>query len=305
MQIYILKRILQSIITIFLIVVIVFFLVRLTGDPVAMMVSPNAEEADVQILKKKLGLDRPILVQLGIFLRSAVRGDFGESFKWQEPALNLVLSRFPATLELAISAILIATLFGLGIGMVSALKQDSVYDRVGKVFSLLGQATPSFWLGVMLMLFFGVKLGWLPVSGRGSLAHLILPASTISLISLASIARLTRSSMIDALKSEYVVMARIKGVPNHFVVLIHALKNASIPILTLMSMQFSYLIAGTVVVETIFSWPGTGRLAIQALLARDFPVIQAFVLFSAFIYITINLVVDLLYAWIDPRIRYR
>ena len=292
MQIYVLKRIVQSIITIFLIVVIVFFLVRLTGDPVAMMVSPDAEEADVQILKKKLGLDRPILVQLGIFLRSAVRGDFGESFKWQEPALDLVLSRFPATLELAISAMLIATLFGLGTGMVSALKQDSVYDRVGKVFSLLGQATPSFWLGVLLMLFFGVKLGW-------------LPASTISLISLASIARLTRSSMIDALKSEYVVMARIKGVPNHFVVLIHALKNASIPILTLMSMQFSYLIAGTVVVETIFSWPGTGRLAIQALLARDFPVIQAFVLFSAFIYTTINLVVDLLYAWIDPRIRYR
>ena len=305
MQIYVLKRIVQSIITIFLIVVIVFFLVRLTGDPVAMMVSPDAEEADVQILKKKLGLDRPILVQLGIFLRSAVRGDFGESFKWQEPALDLVLSRFPATLELAISAMLIATLFGLGTGMVSALKQDSVYDRVGKVFSLLGQATPSFWLGVLLMLFLGVKLGWLPVSGRGSLAHLILPASTISLISLASIARLTRSSMIDALKSEYVVMARIKGVPNHFVVLIHALKNVSIPILTLMSMQFSYLIAGTVVVETIFSWPGTGRLAIQALLARDFPVIQAFVLFSAFIYTTINLVVDLLYAWIDPRIRYR
>jgi peptide/nickel transport system permease protein len=305
MQRYILKRIIQSIITIFLIVVIVFFLVRLTGDPVAMMVPPDADEADVQILKKKLGLDRPIFIQLMVFLKSAATGNFGESFKWQESALKLVLSRFPATLELAVSAMLIATVFGLSIGIISALKQDSVYDRVGKTFSLLGQATPSFWLGVMLMLFFGVKLDWFPVSGRGSFLHLILPATTISLISLASIARLTRSSMIDALKSEYVVMAKIKGVPKHVVVLIHALKNASIPILTLMSMQFSYLIAGTVVVETIFSWPGTGRLAIQALLARDFPVVQAFVLFAAFIYTTVNLVVDILYALIDPRIRYQ
>ena len=305
MQRYILKRFIQSFITIFLIVVIVFFLVRLTGDPVAMMVSPDAEEADVQILKQKFGLDRPIHIQLIIFLKSAIKGDFGESFKWQEPALKLVLSRFPATLELAVSAMFIATVFGLSIGILSALKQDSVYDRIGKTFSLLGQATPSFWLGVMLMLFFGVRLDLLPVSGRGSPMHLILPATTISLISLASIARLTRSSMIDALKSDYVVMARIKGVPKRLVVLIHALKNASIPILTLMSMQFSYLIAGTVVVETIFSWPGTGRLAIQALLARDFPVVQAFVLFAAFIYTTINLVVDILYALIDPRIRYQ
>ena len=305
MQIYIFKRNLQSIITIFLIVVMVFFLVRLTGDPIVMLVPPDADNADVLLLKKKFGLDRPILIQFFAFLKSAAGGDFGESFKWQEPALELVLSRFPATLELAICAMVIASVCGLSIGMVSALKRDTVYDRCGKVFSLLGQATPGFWLGIMLMLFFGVKLNWLPVSGRGSLLHLILPATTISMISLASIARLTRSSMIDALQSEYVVMARIKGVPKYAVVLIHAFKNASIPILTLMSMQFSYLIAGTVVVETIFSWPGTGRLAIQALLARDFPVVQTFVLFASFIYTTVNLAVDLLYALIDPRIRYR
>lgn len=305
MQRYILKRLFQAVFTIMMIMVVVFVLLRLAGDPVAMLVPPDADEADVKALNEKFGLDKPLLVQFVAFVKSALQGDFGESFKWQEPALRLVLGRFPATLELALSAILLATIFGLSTGIASAVKKDSLFDRFGKAISLLGQATPSFWLAVMIMLLFGVKLDWLPVSGHGSLRHLVMPAVTISWISMASITRLTRSSMIDALKSDYIVMARIKGVPKRYVVMLHALKNASIPILTMMSMQFSYLIAGTVVVETIFSWPGTGRLAIQAFLARDFPVIQAFVLFASFIYITINLLVDILYAFIDPSIRYR
>ena len=305
MQRYILKRILHAIMTMIAITVIVFFLQRLTGDPVALMVSPDADQEAVEALKKKLGLDQSVLIQFLTFLKSAAHGDFGESFKWQEPALQLVLSRFPATLELAITAMFIATVFGLSIGITSAVKPDSFFDRFGKIFSLLGQATPSFWLAVMMMLFFGVRLDWFPISGRGTLLHLFMPATTIGLISLASITRLTRSSMIDALKSDYIVMARIKGVPNRYVIMVHALKNASIPILTMMSMQFSYLITGAVVIETIFSWPGTGRLAIQAFLARDFPVIQVFVLFASFIYVSINLMVDILYAYIDPRIRYQ
>jgi len=305
MQRYILKRILHAIMTMIAITVIVFFLQRLMGDPVALMVSPDADQEAVEVLKKKLGLDKSVLIQFLAFLKSAARGDFGNSFKWQEPALQLVLSRFPATLELAITAMFFAAVFGLSLGVASAVKPDSFFDRFGKIFSLLGQATPSFWLAVMMMLFFGVKLDWFPISGRGTLLHLFMPATTIGLISLASITRLTRSSMIDALKSDYIVMARIKGVPDRYVIMIHALKNASIPILTMMSMQFSYLITGTVVIETIFSWPGTGRLAIQAFLARDFPVIQVFVLFASFIYVSINLMVDILYAYIDPRIRYQ
>lgn len=304
MQKYILIRIVQAIFTIFVVIVLVFFLMRITGDPVAIMVPPDVAKEDIAALEKKYGLDKPLIIQFFVFLKSAARGDFGESFKWQEPALWLVVTRFSATMELAIAAALIAWGIGIPIGIITAVKRDSWFDRFGKIFALIGQATPSFWLGVMLILLFGVVLGWLPVSGRTEIRSIIMPAATMSFIMLAAVTRLSRSAMLDALNSEYVTMARIKGVPRLYVVLIHALKNASIPIVTVMALQISHLFMGAVIAEQIFSWPGMGRLALEAVFARDYPVVQSVVLFTSFIFCTVNILVDIIYAYIDPRIRY-
>ena len=305
MQRYILKRVLQAIFTILIVVVAVFFLMRITGDPVMLMVPPDADEELVATYKEKYGLDKPIMVQFGNFLLSAVKGDLGTSFKWQEPALSLVLNKFPATLELAVVAALLAWGIGIPIGVISAVRRDTLLDRFGKTFSLLGQATPSFWLGIMLILVVGVELRWLPVSGRAGPSSVIMPAVTISFIMLAATARLSRSAMLDALNSEYVSLARIKGLQNSKVIMVHAFKNSLIPVLTLMSLQFSRLLMGAVVAETIFAWPGIGKLALDAVFARDFPVVQTVVLFSAVLFCFANILVDVLYAYIDPRIRYR
>jgi len=305
MQRYILKRVLETLFTILTVVVAVFFLMRITGDPVMLMIPPDADEEMVAEFKEKYGLDKPIMVQFTTFLVSAVHGDLGESFKWQEPALELVLSKFPATMELAVVAVLMAWGIGIPIGIISAVRRDTLLDRFGKTFSLLGQATPSFWLGIMLILVIGVELRWLPVSGREGPASVIMPAVTISFIMLAATARLSRSAMMDALNSEYVSLARIKGLQNRKVIMVHAFKNSLIPLLTLMSLQFSRLLMGAVVAETIFAWPGIGKLALDAVFARDFPVVQTVVLFSAILFCFANILVDVLYAYIDPRIRYR
>ncbi|MBW2061850.1 MAG: ABC transporter permease [Deltaproteobacteria bacterium] len=306
MQRYILKRIVIAILTLIVISFVIFFVMRLgEADPVLIMLPPDARPEDRDLLMETFGLDKPIPVQFLYFLKSAVRGDFGRSFKYDEPALTLLLSRVPATLELALAAIFLTSVIGLTIGIVSAVKRDSLFDRFGKMFALAGQAIPSFWLGIMLMLLLGVMLRLFPISGRGGLDHLVLPALTLSAFNIAAITRLSRSSMIDALKSDYVAMAHAKGVPGRAVILIHAFKNASIPILTMMGLLFGYLITGAVVTETIFSWPGVGRLALEAVFARDYPVVQAFALFASFVFVTANLVVDILYAYIDPRIRYQ
>jgi peptide/nickel transport system permease protein len=204
-----------------------------------------------------------------------------------------------------VAAVILAWGIGIPLGVVTAVRRDSLIDRFGKVFALIGQATPSFWLGVMLMLFLGVMLRWLPVAGREHPESIIMPSVTISFIMLASITRLSRSSMLDALNSEYVTMAHIKGVPRIYVTMIHAFKNALIPVITLMSLQFSRLLMGAVIAETIFSWPGVGKLVLEAVFARDFPVVQTVVLLSATIFCVVNILVDVLYAYIDPRIRYR
>jgi len=305
MQRYIIKRIGQAIFTVLVITVLVFFLMRLSGDPVSIMAPPDATQEYIDALTAKFGLDQPVLVQLWVFLKKAVRGDFGESFRWQQPALGLVFHRFPATMQLGIVAALIAWGVGIPIGLWSAVRRDTWFDRFGKAFALVGQATPSFWLGVMLMLLLGVRLGWLPISGREGWTSVIMPAITISFIMLAGVTRLSRSAMVEALTSEYVTMARIKGVPERAVIVIHAFKNACIPILTLMALQITRLFMGAVVAETIFSWPGLGKMALEAVFARDFPVVQAVVLFSAVLFCTVNILVDVLYAYVDPRIRYR
>jgi peptide/nickel transport system permease protein len=304
MRRYLIKRIFQAVVTILFIMVIIFFLSRALGDPSLLFLSDDAGEEQLMVLREKFGIDKPIWVQFVRYFASAAQGDFGESFKWEEPALELVLSRVPATLELAFVAILISTVFGISIGTITALKHDTILDRLGQSLALLGQAIPNFWLGLMLILFFGVFLQILPISGRGGFLNIIMPALTLSAFSTASVTRLTRSSLLDVMGSEYIKMVRSKGIPESVVILKHGLRNALIPILTLIALQFGYLLGGSVIVETIFAWPGVGRLAIEAFFRRDFPVIQAVVLFMSFVFVSMNLLVDILYAYIDPRIRF-
>ncbi len=307
MQGYILKRILIAMFTIFAVLTVVFFIFRLgPADPVAVMLPPNATPQDAENLTKKFGLDQPLMVQYTNYLKNAFKGDFGTSFRFNEPALKVLFERFPATLQLGLVAFVISVLVGLSVGIISAVKPDSFIDRIGRLVALAGMSLPSFWVGVMLILFFGVTLRWLPIAGKGTLAHYIMPSFCMSLYPIALITRLSRSSMLDALKSDYVVMARIKGVPEFYVILVHAFKNASIPVLTVIFGIFSGLIVGSaVVVEYIFSWPGIGRLVMESYFARDYPVVQVFVIFVTFVVVTMNLIVDIIYAYIDPRIRYQ
>jgi peptide/nickel transport system permease protein len=303
---YVLKRILIAIFTMFLVLTVVFFVFRLGGaDPVSIMLPPDAMPKDAEKLKKKFGLDKPLVVQYFSFVKNAVRGDFGESFRYDEPALDVLIERFPATLQLGLVAFLMSVVIGLTIGILSAVKPDSLIDRFGRVFALAGMSLPSFWVAVMLILFFGVTLRWLPISGRGTPLHYLMPAFCLSLYPVALITRLSRSAMLDALKSDYIVMARIKGVPEFYVILLHAFKNAAIPVVTIVFGVLGGLILGSVIVETIFSWPGIGRLVIMSFFTRDYPVVQVFVLFVTFLVVTLNLIVDIVYAFIDPRIRYQ
>lgn len=303
---YVLKRIIIAILTMFVVVTVVFFVFRLGGaDPVSIMMPPDASPADAEKLILKFGLDKPLMVQYLNFLKNAVKGDFGDSFRYSDPALSVLMARFPATLQLALIAFLMSVSFGLTIGIISAVKPDSLIDRLGRLTALAGMSLPTFWVGVMLILFFGVTLRWLPIAGRGTPLHYLMPAFCMSLYPIALITRLSRSTMMDALKSDYVVMARIKGVPEWQVILVHAFKNASIPVVTIVFGVFGGLILGSVVVETIFAWPGIGQLVIGSFFTRDYPVVQVFCLVVTFIVVTLNLIVDIVYAYIDPRIRYQ
>jgi len=307
MQGYILKRILFAAFTIFVVLTVVFFVFRLgPADPVSVMLPPDATPKDAENLTKKFGLDQPLMTQYVNYIKNAVQGDFGASFRFNEPALKVLFERFPATLQLGLVAFVFSVLIGLSVGIYSAVKPNSIVDRIGRVFALAGMSLPSFWVGVMLILFFGVGLRWLPIAGRGTFLHYIMPAFCMSLYPIALITRLSRSSMLDALKSDYVVMARIKGVPEFYVIITHAFKNASIPVLTVIFGIFGALLVGSaVVVEYIFSWPGIGRLVMESYFARDYPVVQVFVIFVTFVVVTLNLIVDIVYAYIDPRIRYQ
>jgi peptide/nickel transport system permease protein len=304
MQRYILGRLGQAVLCLFAVAIIVFILGRLTGDPLVMMLPPDSTKEDYNMMSEHLGLDKPYIVQFWRFIIGAVRGDFGTSIRYQEPAMGLVFERFPATLELTLVAIAIAVFIALPTGILSAVKRDSVFDKFGKTAALAGQSMPIFWVGIMMMWAFAVVLELLPPAGRGGLRNIILPAITLGWYVNAALMRVARSSMIDVLDSEYVKLARVKGLPEKVVILKHALKNAAIPIITLAGMHFAGLLRGAVVTETVFAWPGLGRLAVSAVYARDFPLIQASVLFMALVFILMNLTVDILYAYLDPRIRY-
>jgi peptide/nickel transport system permease protein len=290
--------------TLWILSIAVFLSVHLSGDAAVLLLGPEALDTDYEQIKKNLGLDRPLIVQYGNFLTDIARGDFGRSHLMRRSARDVLLERLPATLQLAGAAFLLSVVVGIPLGIVSALKRDSLLDTFGKFFAILGIATPNFWIAIMLILLFGAILGWLPTYGRGGLDHFILPAFVLGWSAMAGMVRLGRSSMLDVLDSEYVKFARVKGLSERMVVWKHALKNAVIPLLTFGGLTLAGLLNGSVAIEVVFAWPGIGRLMLEGISRRDFPIIQATVLAAGLFYIITALLVDILYAYVNPRIRY-
>jgi peptide/nickel transport system permease protein len=302
----VITRVIEALIALLMMSLVIFFLSRLTGDPVALLLGDGATEADKLALISELGLDQSIFVQYLNFVGSALSGDFGRSVTaGNQPALELILSRLPASLSLAAVALALTVVLGVLFGVMAALRHNTAVDILARLIALVGQSVPSFWLGIVLMYVFAVQLRWLPTSGYGQWQHYILPAVTLGLFTLAAITRLVRSSMLEALGSEYIKLARVKGLSEHMVVWKHALANSLIPVVTFMGTFFAVMITGAVIVETVFSWPGIGRLAYESILSRDFPVVQAVVLVITALFIIANLMVDILYIIIDPRMRSR
>jgi len=297
-------RLLFALPALWLIVTMVFLLAHIVpGDPVQQMLGEGARAEDLQQLRHALGLDVPVAVQYGRYLAGIVHGDLGESFRFREPVSRVVLEHYPATLELAIVALLVCAAIGIPAGLLAAERRATATDRAVGVFTLFGLSVPNFALGPVLILVFSIILGWLPVSGRGGLAHLILPAVTLGASLAAILTRMVRTSVIEELSSDYVRTARAKGLSPAAVLFRHAFRNALIPILTILGLQFGTLLAGTIVTETIFSWPGIGRLAVQAINARDYPLLQGCILLIAVSYVLVNLLTDFIYALVDPRVR--
>ena len=305
MTTYFARRLLQSLVVLLGVSFVVFFILHLTGDPALVLLPPDASPEDVRRFREAMGFNDPFLVQYGRFLGGALRGDFGQSIRHGESAFHLVAERMPATFELAGAALLLALVLSVPAGIISAVRRNTVLDYVSTVVALLGQSMPTFWLGIMLILLFSVQFHLLPSSGRGTLEHLILPAVTLGLFTTARITRLTRSGMLEVLGQDYIRTARAKGVSNPPVVWKHALKNAAIPIVTIVGIELGTLLGGSVITETIFAWPGVGRLSVQAIANRDYPVVQAAVFLLATTFVVVNLLVDIIYTYLDPRIRLR
>lgn len=301
---YIVSRLYQAVLVLLGVSAVVFLLLRLSGDPAVLLLPQDATKQAIEQFRHAHGFDRPLYVQFWRFLVGAVQGDLGNSLKFNQPAFPLVLERFPATIELSVTALLISIATGVPLGIISAVKRNSLPDSLAMVFSMLGQSIPSFWLGIMLILLFSVKWQIFPPFGRGGISHLILPAVSMSTWSAARIARLTRSGMIEVLGQEYIRTARAKGLSNLVVIKDHAMKNAILPIITVLGLDLGALLGGAVITETIFAWPGVGQLAIQSIYSRDYPVVQATVLLVATSYVVVNLIVDVMYGYLNPRIRF-
>jgi ABC-type dipeptide/oligopeptide/nickel transport system permease component len=282
----------------------IFCLVRITGDPAVLMAEPGAKEEDLQAIRREFGLDRPLVVQYLVFAKNIMRGDFGKSIYYRIPAFDLYIQRLPASLLLAAVAMTFSLVVGIPVGIYSAVRVNTWFDSFGKISALLGQAMPSFWVGLMLIMFFSVDLGWLPSSGAEGWRSLIMPAFSLGLLSTAAHMRLARSAMLEVLGSEYIKLARIKGLSERLVIVKHAFKNAMIPVLTLAAINLVLTVNIAVVVESVFAWPGIGRLLFEGISFRDFPVVQTTVLMGGMMFVGVNLIVDILYAYIDPRIRY-
>ena len=303
MKTFLVRRLWQSLVVLLGVSFVVFLILHLTGDPALVLLSPEATADDVRRFRDAMGFNDPFIVQYWRFLTGALHGDFGQSVRHGEPAFGLVVERLPATFELAGAALLLALVLSIPAGIVSAVRRNTVLDYVSTVVALLGQSMPTFWLGIMLILLLSVQLQWLPSSGRGGWEHLILPAVTLGLFTTARITRLTRSGMLEVLNQDYIRTARAKGVSNPPVVWKHALKNAAIPIVTIVGIELGTLLGGSVITETIFAWPGVGRLSVQAIYNRDYPVVQASVFLLATTFVVVNLLVDVVYTYLDPRIR--
>ena len=303
MRRYLLARLGQTLLVVACSLTAVFFMMRLGGDPVLLFLPMDIQAKDVNEFRQRLGFNDSLLVQYGRFVGGAVRGDFGESLRYRRGALGLVLERLPETVKLAAAALVLAFGVAAPVGVLSAVRRGSIFDYLGMGGAVLGQAVPGFWFGLMLILFFSVRLGWLPTGGTGSFAHYIMPSIVLAAFYAARVARITRSSILEILGEDYVLAARAKGLGEMAVVVKHALRNAAIPIVTLAGLDLGQLLGGAVITETIFAWPGVGRLTVQALLNRDFPVVLAAVFVLSVTYTLINLGVDILYGWLDPRTR--
>jgi peptide/nickel transport system permease protein len=303
MRQFVLRRLGYSLLSLLLLSLTIFLFVRVTGDPAALLVEPGASEEDIAAIHQQFGLDKPLWVQYGLFMVNLFRGDFGQSFYYQTPVFNLYLDRLPNSLLLAAVAMAFSLLVGIPTGILAAVRVGRFWDSAGKIFALLGLSLPSFFVGLLLILVFSVYLGWLPSSGFGGGLHILMPAFALGWYFAASHMRLTRSSMLEVLGSEYIKLARLKGLPQSLVIAKHAFKNALIPVLTLAGINLVLMINVAVVVETVFAWPGIGRLLYEGISFRDFPVVQGVVIMGGTMIVVVNLLVDIAYAVIDPRIR--
>jgi len=301
---YLLKRLWHTVFVVIGISMISFFFIHLSGDPVMLMLPGDASNQEIETLREQLGFNDPLYTQYLRFAWQAVRGKFGHSLYYKVPAMELILERLPASLELAAAAMLIALLVAVPIGIVSAVRRGSLLDMGSMLGALFGLSMPHFWLGIMMIMLFSVKLGWLPTSGRGTLAQLVMPSLALGMSLMAMFARLTRSVMLEVLSLDYIRTARSKGLREPVVIYKHAFKNALIPLVTVAGMQFGFLLGGTVIIETVFAWPGVGRLVVQAIFNRDYPLVQATVLVLSVIFVAVNFLVDMLYMYLDPQISY-
>ncbi len=300
---FVARRVLHSIISIVGASILIFVISRMSGDPAALLLPADAPPSALEDMRRTLGLDLPIWQQYLMFAGKALTGDFGQSYSWQMPAIDIVLERVPATLELALSAMFFSILISVPLGVLSAVYRGGWIDTIGKSFAMLGQAMPGFWVGLLLILLFSVRLNWLPAFGQGGLSHLILPAIALGWYPVAAQMRIMRSAMLDVLDTDYIRMGRSIGAPEGLLIWKYAFRNAAVPLVTVLGVYFASMLGGAFVVEVIFAWPGLGRTIVDAVFARDFTVVQAGVLFTSVLFVVANLLVDLSYGLIDPRIR--
>lgn len=301
---FLLRRLGHGLVSILGASLVIFIISRLSGDPTTLLLPPDAPPDVIAATRTELGLDRPLWMQYLIFLAHAVTGDFGQSYRWQMPALDLVLERLPATIELACAGLLFSVALAVPLGVLSAVHRGGWIDRAGRVLAMLGQAMPNFWVGLLLILVFSIQLGWLPAFGRGGIANLIMPAIALGWYPVAAQTRIVRSAMLDVLESDHIRLSRALGTPERLIVWKYAFRNAAVPLLTMLGVYFAAMLGGAFIVEVIFAWPGIGRTVVEAVFSRDFPVVQAGVLLSSVLFVLSTLLVDLSYGLVDPRIRH-
>lgn len=305
MAYYILRRCFYAIFVLFGAATIVFFLTRLTGDPIAIMLPPDASAAQVEAFRAMLGFDKPLHEQYFIFISNLLKLDFGRSIRYYAPALGLILERLPATVQLASASLILSLVFAIPAGIIAALKRGTLLEQGIMLFVLFGQSMPVFWMGILFVILFSVNLRWFPTGGYGEWKHLVLPAVALGLRLMALVTRLLRSSLIEVLESDYIRTARAKGLLPFTVVAKHAMRNSMLPVVTIVGLEIGTLLGGSVITETVFAWPGVGQLLVQSVNGRDFPLVQAIIILLAFVFVVINLIVDILYVFIDPRIQYK